>query len=883
MDYAKLLENAYQRSPEPPDWLQPGRPVYVPNRGLGHVVDLLGRRILVAFGNEHCDLGDWQHALQQNQLLPPESAPQQSQLKVGNIGTPTFRALATHLQQQGILRDIQRSSARAATTDPIPSDLPESLKGALEQLGIDALYCHQAQALTAMRAGQDVCLATETSSGKTLAFALPLFEACLRDRDTSVLALWPLKALANDQLAKLHELNQLLPPEERLTVGIITGDTPIEERKALLARRPHLLGMSPEVLQRALYATGRRDGGEWRDFLKRLRTVVADESHAYLATFGAGMKNLFRRLYRCVDAAGGSSERLQWAFASATIGNPSELAGTLADRDPQCIQTLTQSGAAQAERTLLTLEATGDPNATAAELIAQCLQHGLTGIAFANNRSAIKRLLRRAQNRVARAGLDPSQIAIFHGSLKAERRRAILQQVATGRVGFVLGTQALELGIDISEFDVALLRGFPGSVMAAKQRIGRVGRSRAGLAIYIPSTHSPLDAYYRRFPEQLLAGDPEPIAIDSDHPATLGKHLLAGAAEAGIPSQQLAHYFGPAAGNIAGGLLDQGELRLNRRGYYYAKGYPHKTISLRGNEQTRVAAFDTETGEELETLDAETARRELHPGAIYTTQNTGGGIANYRCRYLDEDAGKAELEPAPSDRSTNPDLTFEIDLQRTLKSASLTGMTLTLGWGRITESVTGYEVLQYRPEKQAPTPLGRVTFDAPYVTEFEAPILRLELDDSCIESCQKVAQSLREQLQREETEIPKAYEVLESASAGRIGLHSLGHQLLLGLPLAVLCNHHDLDFVTESPETSGLSGAFFDTIAGGSGSSEALFAYFGQVAARARELVEACDCEAGCPQCLVSPRCPEQNKALLKQLGGALLATLAPTDNRGAY
>ena len=92
-------------------------------------------------------------------------------------------------------------------------DWPKALEEALKQTGIAALYQHQASATDAVRRGENVIVSTPTASGKSLIYNLPVFEQIMRAPDSTALYLFPLKALAQDQLRAIQELSSLLPQD----------------------------------------------------------------------------------------------------------------------------------------------------------------------------------------------------------------------------------------------------------------------------------------------------------------------------------------------------------------------------------------------------------------------------------------------------------------------------------------------------------------------------------------------------------------------------------------------------------------------------------------------------------------------------------------------
>ena len=91
--------------------------------------------------------------------------------------------------------------ARAAVHAESRLPWPAAIRRTLEERGLSGLYSHQALATDHIRAGHSVVVATPTASGKSLIYNLPVLERHLRDSEARALYLFPLKALAQDQLA----------------------------------------------------------------------------------------------------------------------------------------------------------------------------------------------------------------------------------------------------------------------------------------------------------------------------------------------------------------------------------------------------------------------------------------------------------------------------------------------------------------------------------------------------------------------------------------------------------------------------------------------------------------------------------------------------------
>ena len=188
--------------------------------------------------------------------------------------------------------------------------------GALEARGIDSLYSHQAAAWDAAARGEHVVVTTGTASGKTLAFNLPVLAALADEPKHRALYLYPTKALAQDQVRALDELQV-----KRVRPAIYDGDTE-SERRWQIRKWSNLILTNPDMLHVGVLPHHDR----WGDVLSNLRYVVVDEAHVYRGVFGSHVGNVLRRLRRLARVYGADP---QFLLASATIGNPGELASSL--------------------------------------------------------------------------------------------------------------------------------------------------------------------------------------------------------------------------------------------------------------------------------------------------------------------------------------------------------------------------------------------------------------------------------------------------------------------------------------------------------------------------------------------------------------------------
>ncbi len=935
-DYADLIRRAQSPIPEPPDWLAVGKLIYSPEQGIGEVIALLGKRLIVRFLEDikPTQIADWTLAVAQKQISQTNATQKHTRTstvvtsadalsafaeQIGAIPSLSFRAVAQELASK--LEAINITTSQAGILHPLSADLPLPLRHALHTIGITSLYSHQVEALEYLRAGNDLSLVTPTASGKTLCYNLPILESCLNQPEITALYIFPLKALAFDQMGKLKQLIEAMPPlSHQLKIGLMTGDTPKEERFRLFTPiPPNILAVSPDLLHYHLYNVRRRDDSEpWRQFLRQLRWVVVDEAHTYVGAFGAHVANLMRRLRLAVDTVGGNSDQLQFICSSATVGNPEEMALRLCGRthDPRRLHLIERSGAGNYGRTLLCLKPSSTANFDAGKIVFSWLQHDLTGIVFCNSRASLKSLLGLIKRETQRQGLNylASQVAIFYGSLTGDRRRKIIQQLQSKKLKVILSTSALEAGIDLPELDCCLLHGFPGSLMSFWQRVGRAGRSTHGLVVFLPLAQNPVDSFYGRNPEQLLSAQIESTAFNPDYLTILSQHLECGCVESGIPLAQVNTRFGLSAGAIADGLIQQDKLYLSRNNQLWGRGYPHKNLSLRSSGTTSISLIDKHSGEVLEIMPLTVAQREVFPGAIYTRQDADGEIISYRSESLDKERGEAILAYMGKDTDlfTESDSDLSIKLLSPLAEPKIiptslaeNRLRLTLAWGEITALVTGYRLLTRKYSKTCtdercsnyrqplegnsckschrPLTWAEITqvtqefeFEQPLKTHYTAPILKIELNRALKTSIFTNVFEIKEQIKNAHDSIPEQFMHLWQCSPDFIALHTMAHQIIKAVPLVVLSSHLDIDALVENIEGSTIT-YFFDTCPGGNGATEAISEKLDTFAAKAKVLACACDCKSGCPSCLTQHGCPQQNIGLNKDAGLFLLDLIGAT------
>ena len=326
-------------------------------------------------------------------------------------------------------------------TSRSPTRLDPRLRAALERRGLRQLYSHQAEAYQRVIAGEHIVVTTPTASGKTLCYNLPVLDAILKDAATRALYLFPTKALAQDQMAELHELCGLIAEAGGEAIGVHTydGDTPADARKTIRARA-HIALTNPDMLHAGILPHHPR----WAKLFENLRYVVIDELHAYRGVFGSHLCNVLRRLQRICRHYGSDP---QFICSSATIANPRQLAERLAERPFSHID---ESGAPRGEKFVVfdnppvvnrELGIRRSYLAEARRVAGEFLRRHLQVIVFAQSRLATEILTTYLKDDFETVPGMAEQIRGYRGGYLPLRRREIEKGLREGQVRGVVVDQ----------------------------------------------------------------------------------------------------------------------------------------------------------------------------------------------------------------------------------------------------------------------------------------------------------------------------------------------------------------------------------------------------------------------------------------------------------
>jgi len=521
-----------------------------------------------------------------------------------------------------------------------PPGIDPRLGEALRRRGIERLYTHQARAVEAALRGENVVVVTPTASGKTLCYNLPVLNALLSAPATArALYLFPTKALAQDQLAELEALRRALG--QPLEAAAYDGDTP-QSARPRIRTAAQIVVSNPDMLHAGILPHHTR----WARFFQGLRFVVLDEIHTYRGVFGSHVANVLRRLKR-ICAFYGSSP--QFLCASATIANPLELAGRLAE-EPFMLVDAEEDGSPAGDKHLLFYNpplvdrelGIRRSVVTDVRLLAErFLEAGVQTIVFARARLTTEVLLTYLRAAARREGLPPEKVQGYRGGYLASERREIERGLRERQVLGVVATNALELGINIGHLDACVMAGYPGTIASTWQQAGRAGRRAGTSAAVLVAGASPLDQYLVTHPDYFFGRSPEQALLNPDNLVIAVSHIRCAAFE--LPFAQ-GERFGrfPHTQEVLALLEEEGMLRQSGGQWHWAhQAYAAEGVSLRTAEMDSFSVVDSsQAGAVIGVVDQRSAPFMIHDGAIYLH-----GGESYLVERLDWAGRRAEVRP----------------------------------------------------------------------------------------------------------------------------------------------------------------------------------------------------------------------------------------------
>jgi DEAD/DEAH box helicase domain-containing protein len=727
--------------------------------------------------------------------------------------------------------------ARAASHAPFPPGIDHRLRDALKSRGIEQLYTHQAVAIDHALTRRNVVVTTPTASGKTLCYNAPVLSAILRDASTRALYLFPTKALAQDQLAELHELSNVLSGDET-SIGVFTydGDTPQDARRAIRGRA-HIVLTNPDMIHSGILPHHPR----WAKLFENLRYVVIDELHAYRGVFGSHLTNVLRRLRRICQHYGSSPT---FICSSATIANPRELAESLVE---QPFELVSENGAPRGEKFFLFVnppvvsQQLGIRRSYLSEtrrIAGEFLKRDLQSIVFAQSRLSTELLTTYLKDDFEGPPGTREQIRGYRGGYLPHRRREIEKGLREGIVRAVVSTNALELGIDIGALDVCVMAGYPGTIAATWQRAGRAGRRRGRSAAVLVASSAPLDQFVVRNPSYFFDAPPERALINPDNLHILVDHVKCAAFE--LPFTTSEAYGRHDVQEVLGILAESGLVhRGDDQWQWTSESYPADAVSLRSISSDNFVVVDiTQGADVIGETSFTSGPATLHEKAIYLVE----GVL-YQVERLDFAGRKAFVRRIDCDYYTDAITYTKVTVLETFAGAADAERpadpagTASHGEVHVSSRVVGFKKIKFYTNEN----VGSGELDLPE-QQMHTTAYWLTVPRAVMAALPYTSDDRRD---------------------GVVGLSFAMRQVA---QLLLMCDRQDIGISIGGGDEAepGVSSKndprphfpdeprvfIYDNYPGGIGFSEPLFRMHGELLSRTRELIAGCECEHGCPTCV---------------------------------
>jgi DEAD/DEAH box helicase domain-containing protein len=769
-------------------------------------------------------------------------------------------ALVARYRADEVLTAVRHIPAREAQFRAMPAWVRPELAAAYHAKGIEKLYTHQAAAAELAHAGKNFVVVTPTASGKTLCYNLPVLNAVLESTDTRALYLFPTKALAQDQLAELHDLGKRL--DDCFGVFTYDGDTPSDARRAI-RERGQLILTNPDMLHTGILPHHTK----WTRAFENLRYIVLDELHTYRGVFGSHLANVLRRLARIAEFYG---SKPQFICCSATIANPGELAAQLIAEPVQVVE---ENGAPAAEKLFVFYNPPmvnrnlgirrsylNETTRVAKELLARKLQT----IVFANSRLHTEVLLTYLQqaNRPGPGEAEP--VRGYRGGYLPGERREIERGLRDGRIRGVVATSALELGIDIGSLDASVMAGYAGSIASTWQRAGRAGRRSGTSCAVMVASSAPLDQFIVQHPDYFFGRSPEHAYVQPDNLEILVNHLKCAAFELPLaPEERFGDVDLPA---LCERMSEAGFLHRSGGNWHWVQqAYPADTVSLRSVTSDNFVIIDTTGGapgeedgepEVIGEVDFSSALTTVHPKAIYLHQGQ-----QYHVERLDFEQRKAYVKSVNVDYYTDAIRYTQVRVLEIAAEERIAGPAARAhGDVLVRSQVVGFKKIKFFTNEN----IGAGKLELPE-NEMHTTAFWITLERKLL------------------AELPYA---LSDRQNGILGLL---YAMASMATLLLMCDGRDLGTaVGERPASPGVETEWqefsaalhnpaemkeffepnlylYDAYPGGIGFSEPLFCAHDILLRRTRELILGCPCESGCPSCVgpAGEKCEKTKEAAL--------------------
>lgn len=844
-----------------------------------------------------------------------------SSLKEKPLFKDQIRLLSTWTEEREAQFDLFESEA-------INPALSEAL---WQYKGIDihdgGLYSHQSKALSSiLDQEKHVIVSTSTSSGKSLIYQIPILNDILNNcsgysnrRICTALLIFPTKALAQDQLRHFKELISNLPNQKRkIVVDTYDGDTASKDR-SYIKNYADIIFTNPDAIHAAILPShleeNESSGRGWNDFISCLKYVIVDELHVYKGTFGVHVSYVMARLNRMHHNISQKQKAPIYISCSATIENPTSHFRTIcAIPTSEDIVHISVDGSPSSEKKIVVweppilmnkkgqreipqkqlaltstlqspIQSVYLPRESVITELAKILVHLLSYwptikiIVFCPIRAVCELLIKEVRAIIASpefnewSTLSEHDVMAYRGGYSKADRRIIEQKMFKGQLRAIVATNALELGIDLSELDVVISCGFPHLKANLHQQFGRAGRgksSKGSLAILVCGSN-PVDRYYLNNSAELLDKTSyEDLCVEglldgtSNH-MVMSMHLQCAAFEWPIDLDKDLKWFSP-----------RDNLRLNESFYEICidklvqdkKGtfrtdprylpWPPEKVSLRAIELNMFAVVDITNNSNKVIEEVEELRTSftLYEGGIFLHQGFPYLVKEFNVEKKYAKVERVKVSWVTQQRDFTDVDPLEIELVKQLNisgPANQTDVPVFYGKIQITIIVFGFFKVSRSME----------ILEA---VEVKNPPVVINSKGLWIEVPNKAIEAIKEKSLNPAGAIHAAQHAIMNVLPVYITKGATTHPNARWAPgaadaeISTECKAPEKEFAKrQSTRKRPARLIFHDSKGGeqGTGISAKTFEYIDQILIRTFEAITTCECEWGCPLCVAGSFCKE--------------------------
>ena len=704
----------------------------------------------------------------------------------------------------------QKIPSKEAQFTPFPSTIDIRIKKALEQRGIYNLYSHQAEAISSIENGKNIVVVTPTASGKTLCYNIPVLDAIVKDEESRALFLFPTKALAQDQMAELHEL--ITKAGVAVKTFTYDGDTPQSARKAV-RQAGHIVVTNPDMLHSGILPHHTK-------LFENLKFVVIDEIHQYRGVFGSHMANVLRRLKRICNFYGSNP---QFICCSATIANPGELAAKIIGKE---VKVIDNNGAPSGEKHIIfynppvvnkELGIRRSSTLSAKYLAEMLIKNSIQTIIFTRSRLNVEVMVTYLKDIFKSKMGEKNKVRGYRGGYLPNQRREIERNMRKGEIMGIVATNALELGIDIGSLEACIMCGFPGTIASTWQQSGRAGRKNTISTAFLVASSSPIDQYIITHPDYFFGKSPENGLLNPDNLAILFSHIKCAAFELPFTDDEK---FGVETTQEILSYLEQAKIlrHVGNRWHWMSEVFPADDVSLRSASNENFIIIDISNPEHrvIGECDRFGAPMLIHEEAIYIHEGQ-----QYQVEKLDFDEKKAYIRAVDVDYYTDANLAVDLKVIDVFKEDEENGILKGSGEVMVSSLVTMFKKIKFYTHENIGSGPVNLPETSMHTTSYWI--------------------SFPEQLPKDMTQTDI-----------QNGLLGLSNVLSNSAPIYLMCDPRDVSVIyqVKSTFTQRPPIYIYDNYPGGVGFSDKLFELHKEILNTAKSMIKQCGCKEGCPSCV---------------------------------